>query len=116
MLSDSNLPNSENLIPILNSIFLLPELLNVILLGLGVYEMHQGIEIGHPVFAVLFVNLIVAFISSVLGLVSFVALTDERFVKGMTKNICIKKKLKMRPNYYFWAAMRWGRGRGVGEE
>ena len=82
MLSENNLPNSEDLIPILNIFFLIPELLNVLLLGLGVYEMHEGIEIGHPVYALLFANLVVALISSLLGLVSFLALTDDKFVKG----------------------------------
>ena len=82
MLSENNLPNSEDLIPILTIFFLIPELLNVLLLGLGVYEMHEGIEIGHPVYALLFANLVVALISSLLGLVSFLALTDDKFVKG----------------------------------
>ena len=40
---------------------LLPEMPALPMLGLSIYVMNKGVEIGHPVYSVLFLNLIFAF-------------------------------------------------------
>ena len=43
------------------------ESVNTIMLAVGLYLMYQGIEIGHPVYSILFSNLVSAFFSSLLN-------------------------------------------------
>jgi hypothetical protein len=45
--------------------------LNTILLSIGIVQMYNGIEIGHPVFRVLFCNLVAAFMSSVVNVIAY---------------------------------------------
>ena len=45
------------------------EVIGFILLGLGVYGMYQGIEIAHPVYSVLFLNLCFNFGVTIFNLV-----------------------------------------------
>jgi hypothetical protein len=53
--------------------------LNTILLSIGIVQMYNGIEIEHPVFRVLFCNLIVALISSVLNIIAFPIKKDIKY-------------------------------------
>ena len=58
----------------------LPEYINLFFLTCGLYGMYQGIEIGHPVYAVLFLNLIVSTMSTVLDIVVFFFISTNKYV------------------------------------
>ena len=53
---------------VLQTLFIVPELINVTCFLLGIYGMYHGIEIQHPLYAILFFNLIVPLISSTVNL------------------------------------------------
>ena len=77
--------NSEaikNISMTMKTILIVPEFCNFGLLGVGLLEMYHGIEIGHPIYAILFVNLLVAFSSSFLGILSYFYLNDSLFIIG----------------------------------
>ena len=61
-------------------LLILPECVNIICLLLGLYGMYHGIEIQHPLYAILFVNLIVACATSVLDLLVFIFIRSERYL------------------------------------
>ena len=61
----------DNLIWILPHLLIVPEYFNLIVLIVGVYGMYQGIEITHPLYAILFVNLIVPLCFTSMDLVMF---------------------------------------------
>ena len=52
-------------------LLVVPECFNLLLLFLGVYGMYQGVEIQHPLYAILFADMIVPMISSLVNIVSF---------------------------------------------
>jgi hypothetical protein len=52
-------------------IFICPEFLNFVLLSAGIFQMFNGIEIDHPVFHILFLNLIFTQISSLINILAF---------------------------------------------
>ena len=49
----------------------IPELVSLLCLISAIYGMFQGIEIGHPIYAVLFTNLVVATTSTILNMFLF---------------------------------------------
>jgi hypothetical protein len=51
--------------------FIVPELMNLTFLLLGIYGMYKGIEIQHPLYAIIFFNLIVPLISTVINITVF---------------------------------------------
>ena len=55
----------------LQYLLIFPEYVNFIFLFLGIYGMYHGIEIQHPLYTVLFVNLNVACISSAVNIIGF---------------------------------------------
>ena len=57
------------------------EICNVLLLSVGVLAMYHGIEIQHPLYLVLFVNLIVPLISTVSNLLLFPFISFDKFIK-----------------------------------
>lgn len=65
------------------AIFLvIPECFNVILLSASMYGMYRGIEIKHPLYAVLFSNLIVALLSSLINVIIFSTLPLNVFIRS----------------------------------
>jgi len=50
-------------------------------LFIGIYGMYQGIQISHPIYAVLFLNLLVQFVSSGISLAAFPVLESGKFVR-----------------------------------
>ena len=64
----------------IQSLLILPECANFIFLLLGLYGMYHGIEIQHPLYAILFVNLIIAFSTSAVDLFVFMILPSKRYV------------------------------------
>ena len=57
-----------------------PEYLNFFVLLLAVYGMYQGVEIKHPLYAVLFLNLIIPLCFTVIDMIGFVFLTSSKYI------------------------------------
>ena len=92
----SNLTQVEGMNLVMEAFLVVPEFVNFILLTIGLLEMYQGIEIGHPIYAILFANLLVALSSSFLGIISFFALKGTPYMQG----IFVKDLLLL--SYDFW--------------
>jgi hypothetical protein len=60
--------------------FIVPELINMIFLLLDIYGMYKGIEIQHPLYAILFFNLIIPLISTIINLTIFGFVSLENYV------------------------------------
>ena len=78
--TSSDIYNNDNPIYILQIISVLPEYFNLFLLSCGIYGMYQGIEISHPLYAVLFQNLIVSLISTLLDIIVFWFISNYKYV------------------------------------
>ena len=61
---------------------LICEVIGFILLGLGVCGMYQGIEIAHPVYSVLFLNLCFNFFATLFNLVLVIFVPLNVWVRG----------------------------------
>lgn len=59
---------------------ILPEYFSTIALTIIIRGMYKGVEIGHPLFAVLFMSIIVTALSSALNIVAFVKLPFQKFI------------------------------------
>jgi len=59
---------------------IIPECLDLLILVLAVYGMYQGIEILHPLYAVLFADLILPIIFTIINITSFSFITPIRFL------------------------------------
>jgi hypothetical protein len=59
----------------------LPEYVCLLLLIIGIYTMFHGIEIIHPLYTVLFLNLLVSSLSTVINIVAFSLVSIEKYVK-----------------------------------
>ena len=57
-----------------------PECLNFVFLALGLYEMYNGIEIKHPLYATVYLNLIVALLFTLIDLTALIFLSVDKFV------------------------------------
>jgi hypothetical protein len=57
-----------------------PEYVNIILLSLAIYGMYQGIEIKHPLFTILFVTLIEAFLTSVTEILAYFFVPAGKYI------------------------------------
>jgi hypothetical protein len=71
---------TDNPIYIVQLFCVMPEYFNLFFLTCGLYGMYQGIEISHPLYAVLFLNLIVATISTILDIVVFFFISTYKYV------------------------------------
>ncbi len=58
-----------------------PELINIAFLLLGLYGMYRGIEIQHPLYAILFFNLIVPLITSSINIIVYGFSTLDQYIK-----------------------------------
>ena len=79
---------NENLIMIVHTAMIVPDYLNCALLLLGIYGMYHGIEIQHPLYAMMFLNLIIALLFTLLDLIAFFFLSSDRFVSISNANSC----------------------------
>ena len=61
-------------------LLIFPEYVNFVILFIGIYGMYHGIEIQHPLYTVLFVNLNVACISSAVNIVGFTLIPVHKYV------------------------------------
>jgi hypothetical protein len=57
-----------------------PEVISFCLLALSIAGMYRGIEIEHPLYFILFLNLIVTFFFTTTNIVIFVSMPFDRFV------------------------------------
>ena len=81
----TNVTNSDvisNISLTMKNILVVPEFCNFCLLGIGLLQMYHGIEIGHPVFAILLANLLVALSFSFLGIMTYFYLTNNSYILG----------------------------------
>ena len=60
---------------------IIPELINMAFLLLGIYGMYRGIEVQHPLYAVLFSNLIVALLSSIINTTVFGFISLHQYIR-----------------------------------
>jgi hypothetical protein len=61
-------------------VLVLPEFIDLTFLILGVIGMYQGIEISHPLYAVLFLNLIMPIIFSIVNIIGFTFMPQVGYV------------------------------------
>ena len=61
-------------------ILVFPEFTNLTFLIIGVYTMYHGIEIYHPLYAILFVNLLIALSVTVVNISAFPFIHIEKYV------------------------------------
>jgi hypothetical protein len=61
-------------------ILVVPEYVNLNFLIIGIYGMHQGIEISHPLYAILFLNLITALAVTIINISAFPFINSEHYV------------------------------------
>ena len=73
--------NSEVILELPILILILPETLNLIFLISGVTGMYNGVEIQHPLYTVLFTNLVVPLITSVLNLSSLTFISGGMYIR-----------------------------------
>jgi len=78
--TSSDITITDNPIYIIQLLCIMPEYINLFFFTCGLYGMFQGIEIGHPVYAVLFLNLIVSTISTILGIVIFFFISTYKYI------------------------------------
>ena len=67
---------------VINSSILTFEVIGFTLLGMGVTGMYQGIEIAHPVYSVLFLNMCFNFVVTLLNLVLVIFVPLNVWVRG----------------------------------
>jgi hypothetical protein len=73
--------NLENVGTGLQMFIIGPELINMAFLLLGIYGMYRGIEIQHPLYAILFCNLIVPLISTIINITVFGFVSLEKYAR-----------------------------------
>ena len=78
-LSLNNIDN-ENWTIFVQAILIAPEYVNCLFLLLGIYGMYHGIEIQHPLYATIFLNLVVAFFFTLLDIIAFLFISTETFI------------------------------------
>ncbi len=65
----------------LHTFCIAPEVINLVFLLLGIYGMYRGIEIQHPLYAILFCNLIVPLISTIINTTVFGFVSLEKYAR-----------------------------------
>ena len=64
----------------LRTVLIVPDCFNFLLLFAGMYGMYHGVEINHPIFAVLFLDLSMALTFTTLDLAAFAFVATPKFV------------------------------------
>ena len=79
--SNSEKPEDfDNLIAILQHLLIIPECFSAFVLSLGIYGMYSGIEIRHPLYTILFINLLVPLFFTIVDLAAFPFISTEKFI------------------------------------
>jgi hypothetical protein len=71
---------TDNPIYVLQILCVVPEYLNLFFLSCGLYGMYQGIEIAHPLYAVLFLNIIASLVFTLLNITVFFFISTVRYI------------------------------------
>ena len=82
MLNSSNFSvsySSDNPIYGLQILCVFPEYFNLFFLSCSLYAMYRGVEISHPLYAVLFLNLIIPLMTTVLHITIFFFISTSRY-------------------------------------
>ena len=77
---------SENMSVFAQILCVVPECINLFFLLIAIYGMYVGIEIHHPLYAIMFLDLIVALIFTLINIVTFFVVTIEKFIQ--VSNAC----------------------------
>ena len=72
--------NVDDLSMVLQATLVAPEYFNLVILLLAVYGMYHGIEIQHPLYAVLFLNLIIPLFFTIVDMIAFVFISSNRYI------------------------------------
>ena len=69
----------------------IPELIYLFIFLLGIYGMYQGIEIQHPLYAVLFLNLLVPSTFTAVNIIAFPFISTEKYIKvsNLSSALCL---------------------------
>ena len=78
--TSSDIYSTENPNYAVHIMCVLPEYFNLCFLSCGLYGMYQGIEISHPLYAVLYLNMIVPLITSILDIVVFFFVSTYNYI------------------------------------
>ena len=63
-----------------------PEYLNLVILLFAVYGMYQGIEIQHPLYAILFLNLIVPLCLTIVDTIAYGFISSNKYITLINTN------------------------------
>jgi hypothetical protein len=66
--------------PDVNVVLLLPEYANLLLFIVGIFGMFNGVEISHPIFSVLFTNVVIGLISTFSNIFGFIFLKFDHYI------------------------------------
>jgi hypothetical protein len=76
----SDIYNTDNPIYALRILCVMPEYFNLFFLPCGLYGMYQGIEISHPIYAVLFLNLFASLLTTMLDILAFFFVSTVHYI------------------------------------
>ena len=72
----------------LSGAMIMPEYINAVMLRMAIYGMYKGIEILHPIYSVLFVNLITGLCQTVFNLLVFNFVRTDLFIRIANATNC----------------------------
>ena len=81
--TNSSLSMVEDASSLVQVFFVSPEIFNLLILVPTTYGFYQGIEIQHPLYAVLFFNLMISLANSIISIAGFVLLPFKYFVQHL---------------------------------
>jgi len=73
--------DGENFSPLFQHVFVAPDCINFFLLAIVLYQMYQRIEVKHPLYAVLFLNLVVSLLCAIANILLFYFVPTFTFVR-----------------------------------
>ncbi len=71
---------TDNPMYLLQTLYVVPEYFNLFILSCSLYGMYRGVEISHPLYAVLFLNLIIPLMTTILHVTVFFFISTARYV------------------------------------
>ena len=77
---NKSLHDSDQLPLVLEVVLVSPEFVNLVILFIGIYGIYQGIEIQHPLYAVLFLNISFSWFSTFINLSAFTFISTGTYV------------------------------------
>jgi hypothetical protein len=71
---------------IFQAIMIVPEYMNFVFLLSGIYGMYRGIEIQHPLYATIFLDLMIALFFTLLDMIAFFYMSPDKFFPTTNTN------------------------------